>query len=196
VGRVHMVDAGQVSTSATARARPGPAGDGSTQARRSSIRHVIEKSAFSDVAPEGSRSLGRLLGAWRPLRRAVIDAPGYNAGMTTYTRLTSETVALPTAFEMRASSPTDLPGGLTAEDAARITTAINAAYAASTRSVYGHQWRAWERWCTARGFTPLPGPAWQSSQTAELLGRQCALLRARNGMDEVASRPRTLSAGL
>jgi integrase len=53
-------------------------------------------------------------------------------------------------------SATDLPG-LTKDDAARITTALRAAHTESTQAVYGHAWRQWERWCTARGITPLPG---------------------------------------
>ena len=47
--------------------------------------------------------------------------------------------------------------GLTADDAARITTAISAAPAESTRTVYALAWRVWERWGAARGLAPLPG---------------------------------------
>jgi integrase len=50
-----------------------------------------------------------------------------------------------------------MPTGLTDIDATRIATAISAAHAESTRLVYAHTWRVWERWCSTRGVCPLPG---------------------------------------
>lgn len=55
------------------------------------------------------------------------------------------------------SLPPRLRSGLTAEDADRIATAISAARAESTPTVYAHAWRVWERWCLARGMAPLRG---------------------------------------
>jgi integrase len=49
-----------------------------------------------------------------------------------------------------------LPAGLTVDDALRITEAINASHAASTRMVYALAWRQWERWCAARAAAPKP----------------------------------------
>lgn len=46
--------------------------------------------------------------------------------------------------------------GLTEVDAHRIAAAMSAAVTESTRTVYGHAWRRWERWCAGRGITPLP----------------------------------------
>jgi site-specific recombinase XerD len=46
--------------------------------------------------------------------------------------------------------------GLTEVDAHRIAAAMTAAVTESTRTVYGHSWRRWERWCASRGITPLP----------------------------------------
>jgi hypothetical protein len=45
---------------------------------------------------------------------------------------------------------------LTDTDATRIAAAMSAALADSTRTVYGHAWRGWGRWCATRGTTPLP----------------------------------------
>ena len=56
-----------------------------------------------------------------------------------------------------ASSPIDPFAGLTATDAARIGAAMRVALAESTRAVYAHAWRGWERWCIARAINPLPG---------------------------------------
>ena len=50
----------------------------------------------------------------------------------------------------------DLPDGLTVEDALRIAEAVASTLAESTRHVYGHGWRQWERWCSARQTTALP----------------------------------------
>lgn len=55
-----------------------------------------------------------------------------------------------------AARPPDLPAGLTVEEAVRISEAITAAHAESTRTVYDFAWSQWERWCSARGATPLP----------------------------------------
>lgn len=55
-----------------------------------------------------------------------------------------------------ATRPPDLPAGLTVEEAVRISDAITAAHAESTRTVYDFAWSQWERWCSTRGATPLP----------------------------------------
>lgn len=47
---------------------------------------------------------------------------------------------------------------LTAIDAERIATAVDAELAASTRETYACGWRQWERWCWGRGIQPLPAP--------------------------------------
>lgn len=53
--------------------------------------------------------------------------------------------------------PAGLPHGLTLDDALRVAAALEAAHAESTRLVYAHTWRVWERWCTGgRGIPPLP----------------------------------------
>lgn len=48
--------------------------------------------------------------------------------------------------------------GLTATDAERIATAVEAELAASTRETYAIAWRQWERWCSGRDIEPLPAP--------------------------------------
>lgn len=45
---------------------------------------------------------------------------------------------------------------LTASDAERIATAVEAELALSTRQTYDISWRQWERWCSGRGLHPLP----------------------------------------
>jgi len=45
---------------------------------------------------------------------------------------------------------------LTATDAERIATAVEAELAASTRETYDRGWRQWERWCRGRDIQPLP----------------------------------------
>lgn len=55
-----------------------------------------------------------------------------------------------------AARPPDLPAHLTVEEAVRISEAITAAHAESTRTVYDFAWSQWERWCSTRGATPLP----------------------------------------
>lgn len=47
---------------------------------------------------------------------------------------------------------------LTALDAERIATAVEAELAASTRETYACGWRQWERWCHGRDIDPLPAP--------------------------------------
>jgi integrase len=51
----------------------------------------------------------------------------------------------------------DLPAGLTAADASRITEAISAARTESTRRLYALVWGQWQRWCHDRGVCALPG---------------------------------------
>jgi len=63
---------------------------------------------------------------------------------------------------------TAFPTGLNDIDAVRIASAISAAHAESTRLVYAHTWRVWERWCGTRGVCPLPGdPAALAAYLAE-----------------------------
>jgi integrase len=50
----------------------------------------------------------------------------------------------------------DLLVGLTVDDAVRIAAALDAAHAESTRIVYAHTWRVWERWCAGRDIPALP----------------------------------------
>jgi integrase len=73
----------------------------------------------------------------------------YNPAMTP-TSLASTTSVLP------AGLPAGLPHGLTLDDALRVAAALDAAHAESTRTVYAHTWRVWERWCTSRGIPALP----------------------------------------
>lgn len=54
------------------------------------------------------------------------------------------------------AAPDHLPVGLTVEDAQRIAAALGAAHADSTRTMYAHMWRVWERWCRARGICAMP----------------------------------------
>ena len=60
------------------------------------------------------------------------------------------------ATQSTQSLPLDPFAGLTETDAHRIAEAMSAAVTVSTRVVYGHSWRRWERWCTGRGIPPLP----------------------------------------
>jgi integrase len=55
-----------------------------------------------------------------------------------------------------ATRPHDPPAGLTVDEAVRISEAITAAHAESTRTVYDFAWSQWERWCAARGAAALP----------------------------------------
>ena len=55
-------------------------------------------------------------------------------------------------------SPPRTNGSLTAGDAERIATAIDAELAASTRETYECAWRQWDRWCRGRGIDSLPAP--------------------------------------
>jgi integrase len=67
------------------------------------------------------------------------------------------TLALSPTVTPPSSRPSqDLPDGLTVDDAVRIAAALDAAHAESTRRIYAHTWRVWERWCTARGIPALP----------------------------------------
>lgn len=74
---------------------------------------------------------------------------GYNRRMTPST--------VPNTGSLSISSA-DPFAGLTPTDATRIEAAMSAAIADSTRAVYTHAWRAWERWCTTRQITAPPSP--------------------------------------
>ena len=58
--------------------------------------------------------------------------------------------------DMPTGLPTGLPRGLTLNDAFRVAAALDVSHAESTRRLYAHTWRVWERWCTARGIPALP----------------------------------------
>lgn len=80
-------------------------------------------------------------------------------------------LALVTAFDTTLAPPAPVPGprslswsetppqGLTDQDLTRITNAIAAGRAASTRRSYAWQWGRFERWCTGRGITAMPATA-------------------------------------
>jgi integrase len=78
--------------------------------------------------------------SWTPGRR-------YNAAMNSPRSLIASPAPAP---------PNSLPVGLTVEDAQRIAAALSAAHAESTRRLYAHTWRVWERWCIVRGVAALP----------------------------------------
>lgn len=76
-------------------------------------------------------------------------------------------LALVTAYDatatpvpgLRSLGWSDIPhDGLTNQDLTRITDAIAAGRAASTRRTYAWQWGRFERWCTGRGITAMPAP--------------------------------------
>ena len=52
--------------------------------------------------------------------------------------------------------PAQATAALTVDDADRISTAIGAELAPSTRQMYAGAWRQWERWCQGRGLQPIP----------------------------------------
>ena len=58
------------------------------------------------------------------------------------------------------SAPSPMPAadllGLTARDAERVATALEANIATSTRTVYASAWRQWEAWCRSRSIAALP----------------------------------------
>lgn len=58
---------------------------------------------------------------------------------------------------LSATIDTDTHSLLTGDAAARITAAIDASHAETTRTVCACAWRAWMRWCVARGVGPLGG---------------------------------------
>ena len=65
--------------------------------------------------------------------------------------------------------PADPGVALTAADAQRIATAIEAELAPSTRETYACGWRQWDRWCQGRGITALPA---QSEALAAFLAER------------------------
>ena len=69
---------------------------------------------------------------------------------------TAEALAASLPTTISDSSALDLPDGLTVDDALRIAEAVASRLAESTRRVYGHGWRQWERWCSARQTSALP----------------------------------------
>lgn len=77
-------------------------------------------------------------------------------------------------------TPAPVPAGLTAADAARISAAIAAARAESTREVYARAWSLWERWCLARGIAPLPA---EPLALCAYLTERAAAGRAMNTLD-------------
>lgn len=87
----------------------------------------------------------------RPRRPATGRCGGgrrrYKPGMTTSTTPASTPAGTQSTNRL----------GLTDHDAARVAAAHGAARTESTRAVYAQAWRQWERWCAARGLSPLPG---------------------------------------
>lgn len=63
---------------------------------------------------------------------------------------------------------------LTADDTARITGAISASHAKTTRTVYASAWRAWERWCVGRGLDPLGGSGAEAAVVCAYLAERAA----------------------
>jgi len=83
---------------------------------------------------------------------ATADDP-YNLWMIT---TTAEALAASLPGSLPDNPAVDLPDGLTVGDALRIAEAVASTLAESTRHVYGHGWRRWERSCRARQATVLP----------------------------------------
>jgi integrase len=86
----------------------------------------------------------------------TISNPG--SPLTWPTHPTAPTAADPSQSYLGVSMQPVLDpfAGLTETDAQRIAAALTAAVTESTRTVYAHHWRGWERWCAARGIAPLP----------------------------------------
>lgn len=61
-----------------------------------------------------------------------------------------------TAHPALPAASSHLPAGLTVEDAVRIAEALRATYTESTRTIYRHAWRHWERWCATRQVPAMP----------------------------------------
>jgi integrase len=76
--------------------------------------------------------------------------------MTTTTLSPSASVPITDIADFPARLSHGLPVGLTVDDAVRIAAALDAAHAESTRTLYAHTWRVWERWCATRGISALP----------------------------------------
>ena len=86
-------------------------------------------------------------------------------------------------------TPTGLPRGLTLDDALRVAAAVDAAHAESTRTVYAHAWRVWERWCTSRGICSLPAePAALSAYLVERAAAGIAVASLNMAMHRYPSR--------
>ncbi len=64
-----------------------------------------------------------------------------------------------TTSQTAAAWPAVLPADLTVDEAVRITDAITAAHADSTRTVYAWAWSQWERWCRTRSYRHARGAA-------------------------------------
>lgn len=78
-----------------------------------------------------------------------------------------------------ATIDTDTHSLLTEDDTARITAAIDASHAETTRTVYACAWRAWERWCVGRGVDPFGGTTgYAAGPTAEVFAAEAALVCA------------------
>lgn len=90
-------------------------------------------------------------------RRAPGERADECAGQAPYNLWVITTTAEAMAASLPDVAPTiNLPDGLTVDDALRIAEAVASTLAESTRHVYGHGWRQWERWCSARETSPLP----------------------------------------
>jgi hypothetical protein len=95
-----------------------------------------------------------------------------------------------------ATRPHALPTGLTVDEAVRISEAITAAHAESTRTVYDFAWSQWQRWCAGRGATAMPAEpalicAYLTERAAEGLSvgtidLACGAIAYRHRMDGLA----------
>jgi hypothetical protein len=132
--------------------RPGQAPSPKSSPRSSDAISALTQSFVT--SPSGS-------GRCRPwARRSDGDVCRYNPATTT--QMTTA-LPLPTALpahpgaDVSRDAVIDLPAGLTGANLARITAAMGATRAESTRAVYGNAWAGWQRWCDSRVIVALPG---------------------------------------
>jgi integrase len=78
--------------------------------------------------------------------------PLYNRAMT----ISPIPVTPSVATHLWGGASGDPWAGLTEDDAVRISAALAATHAASTRKVYAFAWRRWVRWCAGRGIVAFP----------------------------------------
>lgn len=96
---------------------------------------------------------------WQARRRLVKSrASGLRDAGDPYNRGVNASMT-PAADARNLSLSVPLPTGLTVADATRIAEAIDATHAESTRDLYAHAWRVWQRWCAARDADTPASPA-------------------------------------